>query len=372
MYGRFIKELVEDLVGDNFRISVVTPRLFRQSESREIRKREMVYRFWFWSGNRLLVTYRRVPVFRILTYLISGMMRAMRVIQKDSCQLVHAHWAFPAGVMAVTVGRLLRKPVILTIHGSDARWAFEKKGLFRILFAWVAKRADQVTVVSQHIAEHTKALGIKEEKIHVFPMGVSERFFSSRGTRTSRPEYEGKTVIVSNRHLLPSYNVDCLIRAVPRVVSRCDHVMFVIAGDGERRAVLESKVRQNDLLPWVHFLGAIPHDRMSDLLKSCHIFVSTSLSDGTSVSMLEAMACGLFPVVTDIPTNREWIKNGKNGFLTPTNNEVALADRLIMAIEHAELREKAKPINTQIVRERASWEKVTHTLVEIYGGLIGL
>jgi len=369
-YGRFIRELVEHLTETNLTISVVTPRLFQQSKALEIRGRERVYRFWFWSDNRLLIEYRRVPVFRMLTYLISGVLKGIRIVQKDSCCLIHAHWAFPAGLMALAVGSVLNKPVILTVHGSDARWAFEKKGLFEGLFGWVTRRADYVTAVSQNIARRTEALGVEKEKIFVFPMGVSNGFFSLDPAEPLVPKDDRKAVIVSNRFLLPLYNVECLIRAVPYVVSRCDKVLFLVASDGERKAALESMVSQMNLLPWVRFLGSIPHRQMPALLKSSHIYVSTSLSDGTSVSLLEAMACGLFPVVTDIPANREWIKDGRNGFLVPTDDELALADRLNMALKDKALRQKAKGINTKLVREKASWQRVSQNLMEIYGRLV--
>jgi glycosyltransferase involved in cell wall biosynthesis len=302
----------------------------------------------------------------MLTYLVSGLVKGIRVVQKDSCQVIHAHWVFPAGVMAAVVGWLLGKPLILTVHGSDARWAFEKRGLFKTLFVWVAKRADQVTTVNEAIASAMETLGIDREKIEVFPMGVSERFFW--GTQTGSPprEMKGKTVILSNRHLLPAYNVDCLIRAVPDVVNRCDKILFLIAGDGESRSDLESSVRKMDLIPWVRFLGPVPHEGMPDLLKSSDIFVSTSPSDGTSVSLLEAMACGLFPVVTDIPANREWIRNGENGFLTPANDEAALAEKIKRAIQDVKLRKRAKTINAQQVREKATWERISQKFIGIY------
>ncbi len=370
MYGRFIRELVEHLIGDHVTVSVVTPRLFRASKAFEAGKGEKVYRFWFWSKNQRLIEYRHVPVLRMATYLVSGALKVFQVIRKDSCRLIHAHWALPAGLIAVTLGTLLKRPVLLTVHGSDARWAFEKKGLFRVLFKWVMGRADFVTTVSQKIAEKVIPLGIEEERIAVFPMGVSEQFFATLQATKPKPESEGKIVVLSNRHLLALYNVECLIRAVPHVVSQCGKVLFLVANDGERRSVLESMAREMKLFPWVRFLGRIPHGEMPALLNSSHIYVSTSPADGASVSLLEAMACGLFPIVTDIPANREWIKDGENGFLVPTDDEVTLADRVCTAVRDEDLRKKARQANIELVQEKASWERVSQSLMEIYNRLV--
>lgn len=366
MYGRFIRELVEHLTQSDLNISVVTPRLFQHSKAHETRKRERVYRFRFWSDNRLLIEHQRIPVLRMMTYLLSGVLKGLHVVQKDSCRLIHAHWALPAGLIAVTVGRVLKRPVILTVHGSDARWAFEKKGLLRMLFGWTARRADFVTTVSQNIAEKMLAIGIEEKKILVFPMGVSDEFFSPPPARSSRPEHDGKTVVVSNRHLLPLYNVDCLIRAIPYVVRDFAEVSFLIAGDGERRPALESMVHRMGLRPWVRFLGTISHQQMPGILKSSQIYVSTSLSDGASVSLLEAMACGLFPIVTDIPANREWIRHGYNGFLVPPDNEFALADRIRLALKDETMRKRAGRVNMRLAREGASWGEICKTLKDVY------
>ena len=68
MYGHFIRELVEHLRQNDLDISVVTPRLFQHSKTHETTAGERVYRFWFWSDNRLLIEYRRVPLLRMLTY----------------------------------------------------------------------------------------------------------------------------------------------------------------------------------------------------------------------------------------------------------------------------------------------------------------
>ena len=91
------------------------------------------------------------------------------------------------------------------------------------------------------------------------------------------------------------------------------------------------------------------------------------LSDGTSVSLLEAMGAGAFPVVTDITSNREWISDGDNGFLVPAGKEINLADRIIGTIRKEGLMEKASEWNREIVREKAYWDGNIHKMVEIYG-----
>jgi glycosyltransferase involved in cell wall biosynthesis len=108
---------------------------------------------------------------------------------------------------------------------------------------------------------------------------------------------------------------------------------------------------------------------MPDLLSRADIYVSTSLYDGTSVSLLEAMGSGAFPVVTDIPANREWITNGQNGFLVPIDEEKYLADRIIDAIRDARLLEKGRIENLSIV-EKAVWPENIEKIKEVYSKVL--
>jgi glycosyltransferase involved in cell wall biosynthesis len=116
----------------------------------------------------------------------------------------------------------------------------------------------------------------------------------------------------------------------------------------------------------VQFLGGIPHKEMPNLLAKSDIFVSTSPNDGTSVSLLEALASGTFPVVTDIPANREWIVDGDNGFLVPKENENLLAKKIVEAIRDRKLLREAFDKNRIIIKQRAFWEENVRKITQLY------
>jgi len=94
--------------------------------------------------------------------------------------------------------------------------------------------------------------------------------------------------------------------------------------------------------------------------------VSTSLYDGTSVSLLEAMVAGAFPVVADIPSNREWIRDVENGFLFPAGEEGSLARRIVDAIQKKTLREKGRQENIQFIERTGLWQISIQKVREIY------
>ncbi len=111
------------------------------------------------------------------------------------------------------------------------------------------------------------------------------------------------------------------------------------------------------------------HSDIIELMKSCEIFVSVPSSDASSVSLLEAMALGLFPVVTDIPANREWIEHGYNGLLVPPRNSSVLADTIFEAIQNRTLREASVTINRSIVKDKALFNHNMQELMNIYKNL---
>ena len=107
----------------------------------------------------------------------------------------------------------------------------------------------------------------------------------------------------------------------------------------------------------IRFLGWIPHGELPEYLASSDIYVSTSLSDSTSLSLQEAMACELAPVVTDLPANREWVTDGENGFIVPINDIQSLADRIVYLLKNNEARKRFGKAGREVIKQRAEYER---------------
>ncbi|MEW6376013.1 MAG: glycosyltransferase, partial [Thermodesulfobacteriota bacterium] len=326
------------------RISVATPKIYNHSRFFEDQNGIRVYRFPFFAGNKLLIEYEKVPYLRMILYFISGSLVTLYAMLKHECRLIHAHWAIPTGLIGVFVGFLLKKSLIVTIHGSDLRMAMERSGFLRKVFIYVCKKASHLNCVSEVQKREIEQLGIMDTKISIIPMGVDESFLEVGKNRQMEGGKRSYTIL-SNRNLLPIYNVSLLIRAIPLVLKEESETKFLIAGDGSEKEELKREVKSLKIDKSVEFLGRVPHREMPNLLAKADIYTSTSLYDGTSVSLLEAMASGAFPVVTDIPANREWIIDGENGFLFQIEKEKILADRIINAIRNGVLVEKSRAKN---------------------------
>jgi len=363
--GIFIKQMAILLKNEGYEISVVTPKIYGGSHYFEEQSGIKVYRFPFFARNKLLIEHKKIPYLRMILYYIAGFFLTIYGVFKNKCDVIHVHWAIPTGLIGVFVGSLLKKPVIVTIHGSDSRMAIEASGFLKQIFLFVCRNASHLNCVSGVQKNELEQMGISNEKIAILPMGV-DGIFLEKGKNRKIELKKRPFVILSNRNLLPIYNVSLLIRAIPFVMKEEPETKFLIAGVGAEKETLEREVNNLNINSSVRFLGRVLHEEMPNLLSKADIYVSTSLYDGTSVSLLEAMGAGAFPVVTDIPSNREWISDGDNGFLVPKEDENLLAKKIVEAIRNHRLLGEATAKNQEIVEQRACWGENLKKITELY------
>jgi glycosyltransferase involved in cell wall biosynthesis len=363
--GMFVKQMALLLKESGYRISVVTPKVYKKSRFVEKQDGIKIYRFPFFSGNRPLIEYKKIPYFKMVFYYLTGFFLTIYVVFRHRCHLIHAHWAIPTGLIGVFAGSILRTPLIVTIHGSDFRIGTMKTSILQKVFLYVCRRARHIMCVSEVHKRGIEKLGIGREKISVSPMGVDEAFLESFINREVNQINQWITIL-SNRQLQPIYNISLLIRAIPMVLKEEPNAKFIIAGIGSERENLERQVKELGISSSIQFLGWVNHEEMPKFLSQADIYISTSLDDGTSVSLLEAMASGAFPVVTDIPSNREWISDGENGFLVPLSEERILAQKIVEAIRNQDLIERSRDKNFRLIKEKALWPVTIAKTKEIY------
>jgi glycosyltransferase involved in cell wall biosynthesis len=105
----------------------------------------------------------------------------------------------------------------------------------------------------------------------------------------------------------------------------------------------------------VEFLGYVPHPRMPERLRDADVYVSGSAEDGVSMSLLEAMACGVLPVVPDTEPNHIWIQHGFNGLLFRPSDHASLVSTLREALSNRSLQQTAREYNTRLIHEKVNW-----------------
>ena len=266
-----------------------------------------------------------------------------RALDDFAPDLVEAHFVPNYGFLAALIGR---RPFAVQCWGSDLLVSAAKSALHARRARFALGRADVVIADARVLGEAALSFGAPLERLLVVPWGADLARFPLA------PAAAGPHV-VSVRQLEPLYDVATLIEALPRVRAAVPALTATIAGDGPERAALEARAAALGLTSCVRFVGRVPHDRLPALLGEAAAYVSTSRSDSTSISLLEAMASGATPVVSDIPGNREWLS--ESGRFFPVGDAPALARALIEVLGDAEFRRSARLANRARVEHDGDW-----------------
>ncbi len=294
---------------------------------------------------------------------VKAVYKIRQLIREIQPNLLHAHYATSFGLLALVSGF---KPLVVTAWGSDVLVAPKESVVLKLIVERVLRHADALTSDSSNMSERMRELLNGHEGIlKTITMGVSRDWFEQI------PETEKKPFqILSLRGHQTNYNIDVLIQAMPDVTRAVPEAQLIVAGEGPETLALKELSASLGVEGNVHFVGQLPHAAVQSYLNESSISASVPTSDATAVSLLETMACGSFPIVTDLPANREWVDDKVNGLLVPVKDSKALAEAIIRALADGALRDKARDINRQRVGDKAIWEDNMGEVEELYQQLL--
>jgi glycosyltransferase involved in cell wall biosynthesis len=188
---------------------------------------------------------------------------------------------------------------------------------------------------------------IDANKLAVSPIGVDTNKIQFADA-SNRPN---QNVIISTRAHAPVYDQVTLIAAARLLLASGEKFKIIFASD-RRVECTEKLVKGTELEPYVEFLHGYRSEEISLILANADVYVSSSKSDGTSQSLLEAMSSGVFPIVSDIIANAPWVSDGENGYIFRVGDSEQLANKLKAAFTKEELRKQAAIKNRRLVEEK--------------------
>jgi glycosyltransferase involved in cell wall biosynthesis len=300
--------------------------------------------------------------------LVSQMKRIIKRINPD---IVDAHYLTFYGYYA---SRLGFHPLAITVWGSDVLIDIERYGEKRAeLMKQALGKAEVILCFGEKTRKKVIEMGIAPRKVKAAPVCVDTQALHPRQKSGKPVKTLGTTdslTVFSLRNLEPVYDVATFVRAIPLVISQAANTRFVIAGDGSQRTYLEELTKLLGIEKRVSFVGRLPYDKLPEYLAAADIYVSTSLSDGASASLVEAMACGLAVVTTDVGDAREWIESGENGFVVPIKSPEKLAEKITCLIKDKRLRQNAGRINRALATGKADCQREMKKVEKLYTELI--
>ena len=230
-----------------------------------------------------------------------------RWLQEVDADWLHPHYLTSHGTLAVGArkGWRLRARIVGSAWGSDILVTPKRGPHYRWVTGQVLRACELTTSDSEHMAAQMRQLGARE--VRVFPFGLEQM--------PPPPARKAPWTFYANRGLEPIYRPERVSDACAAISSAYPEARLTVANDGSLRPALEARVRELGLARHVQFTGRLDAEAQARCYAEAQWYLSLPSSDSVAVSVLEAMAHGCIPVLSDLPANHELVRSGTNGLI---------------------------------------------------------
>lgn len=301
----------------------------------------------------------------------------LKFVRDFAPDIIHIHNEFGIGMSGLLCAKILRVPLVYTLHTmyDDYIYYIAPKPLVkaatkvsRRYFKFIAKHSNALTGPSQKCQEYFRLTGLKKD-VSVIPNAVEVDQFSPREVpeevkadlRERCGIRDDSMVACFVGRLGREKSVDVLLDYWKAGVKPEDHIHLVVIGDGPVRPELEEQAKALGIEDMVTFTGRVEHEDLPPYYALCDVYVTASLSDTNSISMLEGMCSGLPVLQRNDPLNADQVRDGKNGFNFNSPEEMAQKLRQIQAMDQEALQGFKESVIASI-RENGARELAERTL----------
>ena len=300
-----------------------------------------------------------------------------KVIKK--CDLVHAHGhVYMSSYLAGKIAKKYKKPFIVTQHNTfiDYKsWLNTLEHLNDLTIGKsILKHADRILTVSKETMKYVLRLGADKAKTSVMYNGVDTNCFHPVKKGESRKKLglpKKRKIIFSVRRLVYKNGIDTLIESAHLVARDNPEVLFVVAGKGPSRKLIEDRIKELRIEDNIKLTGFVPDELLPVYYDAADYFVLPSASgEGLPLVLFEAMACGLPVIATTVGGTPEIINHMKNGVLVPPRNPEAIAEALSKLLAEEKLGQTIGEEAKKNVEDRFTWEENLRQLKEVYNEFV--
>jgi len=370
-----------------FDVTIHTPH-YPGARSRETIDGMQVHRFrYFFSpfeklagSTGILPTLRRSRWYYFIVpfFLMAQFSSLFLLFQKIRPEIIHAHWLFPQGFMAVCLKFFWNIPVVITAHGADV---FGLQGkIFNKIKYFTVLRSDKIVVVSRALQKSLRDTLplLRSSRILTLPMGVcSSTFAPDKKHLSIRKKYgvNGPLLLYVGR-LTEKKGVTYLINAMPAVLREHRDTSLLIVGSGELASRLRMEVKSLKLEEKIFFAGSVLNKELPGYYADADIFIGPSIqadggdTEGFGLTFVEAAMSGCLVIGTDVGGIRDIIQDGETGFIVPQKNPQVLAEKILYALQHKdEMYRITKNARKQCI-EKFDWQGISARYSNIISGLL--
>ena len=302
-------------------------------------------------------------------FMALGSYRTLRQLRKrHPYAVIDAHFAYPDGYAATLLGGWLKVPVTITLRGTEPRHS-RSAGL-RPLLQKALLRAARVFTVSASLQRVAEQIGTPADKIRVIGNGVDVQRFHPLDRAEQRrllgfpPDAR---ILISVGGLVPRKGYHRVIASLPDLLREHPQLHYVVVGgpcaEGDNSAELMQQVDDPGLQQRVHFLGSLSPDDLKGPLSAADLFVLSTSNEGWANVFLEAMACGLPVITTDVGGNAEVVCDRRLGTVVPFDDADALRQALHDALQRVDSGDWQRDFIIDYARDN-SWDSRVRVLLE--------
>ena len=286
-----------------------------------------------------------------------------RVIREVNPDLIQAG---PLQTCAFLVALTGFQPLVSTSWGYDLLVYAGKNPFYRAITRFTLSKSGAFVGDCNTIRQLAIRYGMPDQRIETFPWGVDLDHFTPPSPANDQSTHQHRFTLLSTRSWEPIYGVTAIARAFVSAAHQRPDMRLVMLGNGSRENVLRKIFTDGGVIEKVNFPGHIGQADLPRYYHQADVYISASHSDGTSISLLESLACACPVIVSDIPGNREWVTPGVQGWLFPPDDHLTLAELILQAYDRrSELAGMAKAAR-QTAEGRANWDLNFPHLLQAY------
>lgn len=294
-----------------------------------------------------------------------------RVLDRYQPDLLHAGPLHLSAYLAAQTGF---QPLVSMSWGYDLLYDARHDASVEEALRFTLQHSAAMVGDCQTIRRLAVSYGIPDERVVTFPWGIDlERFNGGQEHRPSslersdrqrfnRPEF----TLLSTRGWEPIYGIDVIARAFTLAAERSPELRLVMLGGGSQESLIRKILNDAGVLDRVTFPGSVNQADLPGWYHSADLYISASHSDGTSISLLEALASGTPALVSDIPGNREWIEPGVHGWWFADGDPQALAEMINHSLKNRQAHPAMGAACRSLAEQRADWKTNFPRLLDAY------
>lgn len=306
--------------------------------------------------------------FQVLTFLFCNVFFSLSKFR--NMDVIHVHWPIPNGLGAIFLKKIYNVPYISTVYGEEIH--LSKRYHMIPALRWLVNNSFKIITISTATKKFCLDAEMDEDKIDLIPFGVDTGFFRPLNVYEGRDTFQ----ILSVGYLIERKGFEYLIKAMSYVLKEHKNARLIIVGSGPLESKLKELIYEMGLENEVEIVKNVSDEELLMRYNSSDLFVLPSIVDsqgnteGLGVVLLEAMACGLPVMGSDVGGISDIIVNGETGLLFNEKDSKKIAEKIKFVIENKPQMDKIAKKGSNFVKMNFSWEKIAESYLSFYKNVL--